>query len=84
MQVRTDINNDTPLNSNSPEEDTIEDKLNDLISMFVVHLRGDYDTNLALAVLFSLVSLKNDITQNNRIRNRILHPLRNALTPNAE
>lgn len=75
---------DTPVSQTPSEEDTVEDKLNDLISMFVVHLRGDYDTNLALAVLFALVSLRNDITQNNRIRNRILHPLRNALTIGSE
>lgn len=60
--------------------DTIEDKLNDLINMFVIHLSGDYDLNLGHAVLFSLFSLRNDIAQNNRIRNRILRPLAATLT----
>ncbi len=59
--------------------DSIEDKINDLISMFVVHLTGDYDINLGQAVLLALDNLKKDITQNNRIRKRILMPLYQAL-----
>ena len=59
--------------------DSIEDKINDLISMFVVHLTGDYDINLGQAVLLALDSLKKDIAQNNRIRKRILMPLYQAL-----
>lgn len=57
------------------ESDSIEDKLNDLINMFVIHLKGNYDTNLCHAVLFSILSLKKDISQNNRLRYRILLPL---------
>ena len=60
--------------------DSIEDKIDDLISMMVIHLQGDYDTNLGLAVLIAIVSLKKDITQNNRIRNRIMRPLHEALS----
>lgn len=59
--------------------DTVEDKLNDLISMMVIHLSGNYDGNLALAVLMALVSLKNDLVQNNRIRNRLLRPMFHVL-----
>lgn len=59
--------------------DSIEDKINDLISMFVVYLTGDYDINLGQAVLLALDSLKKDIAQNNRIRKRILMPLYQAL-----
>ena len=59
--------------------DSIEDQINDLISMFVVHLTGDYDINLGQAVLLALDSLKKDIAQNNRIRKRILMPLYQAL-----
>ncbi len=59
--------------------DSIEDKINDLINMFVVHLTGDYDINLGQAVLLALDSLKKDIAQNNRIRKRILMPLYQAL-----
>ena len=62
-----------------PADDSIEDKINDLLSMFVIHLKGDYDHNLALAVLMAVVSLKKDITQNNRIRNRILRLLSQTL-----
>lgn len=60
--------------------DTIEDKIDDLINMFVIHLKGDYDLNLCQAVLTVLFNLKKDITQNNRIRNRILKPLSTALS----
>lgn len=62
------------------EDNTIEDKLNDLISMFVIHLSGRYDANLCQAVLFAIINLKKDICQNNRIRNKILMPIYRALS----
>ena len=66
-------------NAVQAESDSIEDKLSDLINMFVIHLRGDYDRNLCHAVLFAGISLEKDIRQNNRIRNRVLRPLVDAL-----
>ncbi len=66
-------------NAIQAEPDSIEDKLSDLINMFVIHLRGDYDRNLCHAVLFAVISLEKDIRQNNRIRNRVLRPLVDAL-----
>lgn len=66
-------------NAIQAESDSIEDKLSDLINMFVIHLRGDYDRNLCHAVLFAVISLEKDILQNNRIRNRVLRPLVDAL-----
>lgn len=66
-------------NAIQAEPDSIEDKLSDLINMFVIHLRGDYDRNLCHAVLFAVISLEKDICQNNRIRNRVLRPLVDAL-----
>ena len=66
-------------NAVQAESDSIEDKLSDLINMFVIHLRGDYDRNLCHAVLFAAISLEKDIRQNNRIRNRVLRPLVDAL-----
>ena len=60
---------------NIESEDLIEDKLNDLINMFVIHLKGEYDINLCHAVLISIMTLKKDINQNNRLRYRILFPL---------
>ena len=66
-------------NAVQAESDSIEDKLSDLINMFVIHLRGDYDRNLCHAVLFAVISLEKDIRQNNRIRNRVLRPLDDAL-----
>ena len=59
--------------------DTIEDKLGDLVSMFIKHLTGSYDSNLCLAVLYAIINLKKDIIRNDRIRNRILMPLYNFL-----
>lgn len=66
-------------NAIQAESDSSEDKLSDLINMFVIHLRGDYDRNLCHAVLFAVISLEKDICQNNRIRNRVLRPLVDAL-----
>lgn len=66
-------------NAVQAESDSIEDKLSDLINMFVIHLRGEYDRNLCHAVLFAVISLEKDICQNNRIRNRVLRPLVDAL-----
>lgn len=74
-------NSEVPVAGNAvqAESDSIEDKLSDLINMFVIHLRGDYDRNLCHAVLFAVISLEKDIRQNNRIRNRVLRPLVDAL-----
>ena len=55
--------------------DTVEEKLNDLLSLIVKHLTGEYDINLCHAVIFALGSLRNDIKQHNRIRTRILRPV---------
>lgn len=53
----------------------MEAKLHDLLYFFVVHLRGDYDSNLCMAVVSAVFSLEKDYSQNNRIRNRILLPI---------
>lgn len=66
----------------SEEDSTAEDKLNDLISMFVMHLSGIYDTNLCQAVLLAIINLKKDVCQNNRIRNKILMPLYRTMVEN--
>lgn len=56
-----------------------EDKVADLLSFFIIHLRGDYDTNLCRAVVSAIFTLEKDIKQNNRIRRRILRPLTRSL-----
>lgn len=53
----------------------VEEKLHDLLTFFVVHLKGSYDRNLCMAVVSAVFSLEKDIRQNNRIRNRILLPM---------
>lgn len=60
-------------------DDALEAKLNDLKSLFVKHLTGDYDSNLCYAVIFAIDSLEKDIRQHNRIRNRILSPMADAV-----
>ncbi len=63
----------------SNEPDTLEEKLDDLKSLFIIHLRGEYDLNLCHGVIFALYSLEKDIKQHNRIRNRILRPIAEEL-----
>lgn len=53
----------------------IAEKVADLASFFVMHLKGEYDRNLCFAVLSAVSQLARDIRQNNRIRERILSPL---------
>lgn len=53
----------------------LEDKIRDLIAFFVIHLKGNYDKNLCVAVIMAVFNLEKDIKQNNRIRERILKPL---------
>lgn len=57
----------------------VEERLQDLLTFFVAHLKGDYDRNLCMAVVTSVFSLYNDICQNNRIRSRILLPALNDI-----
>lgn len=59
---------------------TIEDKLNDLKSMFVIHLSGEYEPNLCYGVIKSIITFEKDIRQNNRIRDRILRPIQQTLS----
>ena len=58
------------------EPDSLEEKLHDLISLFVIHLSGEeIDSNLCYGVIFAIYTLEKDIKQHNRIRNRILLPM---------
>ena len=59
---------DTGLFSQSP----VAELLTDLKNMFIIHLTGNYDLNLAYAVIVAIITLENDIRKNNRIRDRIL------------
>jgi len=55
-------------------EYTIEEKIGDLLSFFIIHLKGEYDRNLCRAVVTAIFTLNNDVKQDNRIRSRILLP----------
>lgn len=61
------------------EEDPAVSQLCDLRSIMVRHLGGQYNDNLAYAVIFAIGSIERDIRQHNRIRNRILTPIISAL-----
>lgn len=72
------------LMSGSPGEDIersaknhseVEEKLHDLLYLFVAHIKGEYDRNLATAVVSAIFALETDYRQNNRIRRRILLPV---------
>lgn len=52
----------------------IEDKISDLLTFFVVHLKGEYDMNLCNAVIQAIFTLRSEIRRNNRIRRIILFP----------
>lgn len=65
------------------DEHAIEDKVDDLTSFFVIHLRGEYDQNLCMAVVTSLMSLEKDIKRNNRIREKVLRPVAASLSGTA-
>lgn len=60
------------------DPDDVEDRVSDLMSMFIIHLKGDYDQQLGYAVVLALAGLRDDLHQNNRIRERILSPLSTA------
>lgn len=61
---------------------SVADKVDDLAAFFVMHLRGQYDSNLCFAVLSAVSQLAKDISQNNRIREKILCPLVERLIVN--
>ncbi|MDE5945485.1 MAG: helix-turn-helix transcriptional regulator [Rikenella sp.] len=67
------------LHAPSEGEEFAASQLCDLRSILVRHLSGQYDDNLAYAVIFAIGSIERDIRQHNRIRNRILTPIIDAL-----
>lgn len=86
------INNENPYDENvrqrlidfgKEEMHPFEVSLNDLINLFIIHLKGEYDHNLCHAVLIALVSLYNDSMQNNRIHDLILIPSLSRHSDNA-
>lgn len=68
-----------PVTSDGGGEDPAVSQLRDLRSIMVRHLSGEYNDNLAYAVIFAVGSIERDIRQHNRIRNRVLTPVIDAL-----
>lgn len=52
-----------------------EEKIRDLLIFFIMHLKGEYDSNLCAGVVAAIYSLSKDLHQNNRIRTRIFVPM---------
>ncbi|MCP9611067.1 helix-turn-helix transcriptional regulator [Coprobacter tertius] len=71
--------NDFSIDISEQRTDPLEEKLNDLKSLFIIHLSVECDENLCYGVIFAIYTLAKDIKQNNRIRHRILKPLSEAL-----
>lgn len=54
---------------NDSERDAqIEDQLHDLAGFFIVHLKGEYDSNLCRAVVTAIKTLTKDFRHNRRLR----------------
>lgn len=53
----------------------VSDSISDLLSFFVVHLRGECDENLCNAVVNAIFTLDHDLRQTARIRCQALLPL---------
>lgn len=79
LKARKPEGHEMPLTQIDTQQDALEEKLNDLKNIFVIHLTGDFDLNLCYAVTFAIFSLEKDIHQHNRIRNRILMPMVEAM-----
>jgi len=61
------------------EHDTSHALLLDMKNILIKHISGNFNENLCYAVLFSVDSLQNDLAKHNRIREKILKPMIEAL-----
>ncbi len=52
-----------------------EEALQDLKSIFIKHISGNFNENLCYAVIFSIDSLLKDLQKHNRIKVKILQPM---------
>ncbi|MDD4819645.1 MAG: hypothetical protein PHD21_02280 [Flavobacteriales bacterium] len=57
------------------EDDNSCALLDDIKSIIIKHISGDYNKNLCYAVLFSISALQKDLNHHQRIRNRVLIPM---------
>lgn len=53
--------------------------LNDLKNIFIKHISGNFNENMAYAVVFTIDSFQKDLTKHYRIKDKILHPKINEL-----
>lgn len=60
---------------NEDDWQSVSDCISDLLSFFVIHLRGNYDENLCNAVVNAIFTLDQDLKRTTRIRRRALLPL---------
>lgn len=53
--------------------------LTDLKNIIIKHISGDFNENMCYAVIFTIDSFQKDLEKNNRIREKILRPMIDAL-----
>lgn len=68
------------IEQNLIEEETPLGLLQDLKNIFIKHITGNFNENLAYAVVFTIESMQNDIEKHNRIKEKILKPMIKSLT----
>lgn len=61
------------------EEDRAEILVSDVMQLMIRHLRGEFNDNLLHAVLHSLSMLRNDLSSNDRLKNRVFLPMMTAM-----
>lgn len=62
-------------NEEEEEEDRSEALLSDVMQVLIRHISGDFDDNLLYGLLYSLLTLKDDLASNNSLRRRVFTPM---------
>lgn len=61
------------------EHERTEALVGDIMNILIRHIRGDFNDNLLFGLLYSLSTLRNDLSRNNRLRARIFMPMIQAM-----
>lgn len=61
------------------EEDRAEALVSDVMQVLIRHISGEFNDNLLYGLLYSLLTLKNDLASNNRLRHRVFLPMLEAM-----
>ncbi len=77
MHLFPALRGDSRFDIDMSARDDVEEKIADLLAFFVLHLKGDYNNNLCTAVVSAIFMLQKDVSQNNRIRRKLLRSIKN-------